>query len=72
MDLGRVQDREPTLRGTLMYRKDDRARAVEGISAGKILTDPLVSRHFDFAGYLSAYQYLDRNGTETMKVFIDV
>jgi len=39
---------------------------------GQIATDPLISRHFDFADYPEAYRYVERSGAETMKVFIDL
>jgi 2-desacetyl-2-hydroxyethyl bacteriochlorophyllide A dehydrogenase len=71
-DLGLVQDHELTLTGTLMYRKADYDRAVEAIAAGRILTDPLVSRHFAFAEYMEAYRFIEDSGPRAMKVFIDL
>jgi len=72
VDLGLVQDRELTLIGTLMYKKEDYEGAVAAIEAGSIVTDPLVSRHFDFADFLGAYRHIEEAGPETMKVFIDL
>lgn len=72
VDLGLVQDRELTLTGTLMYRTEDYRRAVAAIADGRVATDPLISRHFDFEDYLQAYRYIDEAGDRTMKVFIDL
>ncbi len=72
VDLCRVQNDELTLRGTLMYLREDYDRAVELIAAGTIATDPLVTRHFDFADFPAAYQHIERAGAETMKVMIDL
>ena len=72
VDLGLVQDRELTLRGTLMYRRDDYERAVELIATGGIATDPLVTRHVAFEDYPAAYDFIERAGDKTLKVMIDL
>ena len=72
VDLGLCQDRELTLTGTLMYKKEDYQQAVAAIAAGSIAAEPLISRHFDFEEYLQAYEHIDQAGPETMKVFIDL
>jgi L-iditol 2-dehydrogenase len=72
IDLGLVQDRELNIHGTLMYRRQDYKRAVELIMRGSIVTAPLMSKHFPFGEYLEAYRFIDQQGDQTMKVFIDV
>lgn len=72
VNLGLVQDRELTLRGTLMYRRDDYERAVALLNTGQIITASLEGPHFPLARYLEAYQHLDAAGAATMKVFIDL
>jgi L-iditol 2-dehydrogenase len=72
LDLGLVQDRELNLKGTLMYQRRDYKRAVELIAIGKVVTDPLFSKHFPFDQYLDAYLFIEEQGDRTMKVFIDV
>jgi len=72
VDVGLVQDRELTLRGTLMYRREDYEEAVRLISRGKIATEPLESRHFPLDDYAKAYRFIDKNRAKCMKVFIDV
>jgi len=72
VDLGLVQDRELTLVGTLMYRREDYEEAVRLIEAGKILTDPLDTGHFRLDDYAAAYQSIERHAERSMKVFIDM
>ncbi|MBN1912591.1 MAG: zinc-binding dehydrogenase [Pirellulales bacterium] len=72
VDLGLVQDRELSLLGTLMYRRNDYQRAIELIVAGKIATGPLDSAHFRFEDYAAAYEFIERQSDRSMKVFIDL
>ena len=72
VDVGRVQDRELTLRGTLMYQRDDYTEAVRLIAERHIATDPLDSTHFPLDDYAAAYAFIDANREKTMKVFIDL
>jgi L-iditol 2-dehydrogenase len=72
INLAVVQDRELTLRGTLMYRREDYLQAVELIASGGIITGPLVTKHFSLDDYLEAYRFIDTFGEKTMKVIIDV
>lgn len=72
VDLGLVQDRELTLRGTLMYRREDYERAIELMARGDVQTAPLISRHFPLERYLDAYRFIDAQGERSMKVFVDV
>ena len=72
VNVGLVQDHELTIRGTLMYRREDYLRAAQAIADGQVLTEPLISRHFPLADYLQAYRYIEESGPESMKVFIDL
>jgi 2-desacetyl-2-hydroxyethyl bacteriochlorophyllide A dehydrogenase len=72
INLGFVQDRELHIVGSLMYKREDYERAIDLISRGKVLTQPLISKHFSFEEYLDAYKYIEEQGDRTMKVFIDV
>jgi L-iditol 2-dehydrogenase len=72
INLGLVQDRELNIRGTLMYQHTDYERAVELIASSEVYAEPLMSQHFAFEDYLSAYHFIDRQGDKTMKVFIDL
>lgn len=72
INLGFVQDRELTIRGTLMYQAQDYQRAVELISSGKVILEPLISKIYPFEQYLEAYRFIDQQGDKTMKVFVNV
>jgi L-iditol 2-dehydrogenase len=71
VDLGLVQDRELRLIGTLMYTREDYRQAIGLITAGRVSLGPLMSAHYPFAHYLEAYQFIERNRDQSMKVFID-
>jgi 2-desacetyl-2-hydroxyethyl bacteriochlorophyllide A dehydrogenase len=72
VDLGLVQDRELSLKGTLMYQRLDYERAVELIASGKVITEPLYSKHFPLEKYMEAYHFIEEQGDKSVKVFIDI
>lgn len=72
VNLALVQDRELNLRGTLMYQRPDYQHAVELIASGKIITEPLVTKHFPLDDYLEAYRFIEKFGDKSLKVIIDV
>lgn len=72
VDIGLVQDRELSLVGSLMYKREDYEGAIDLIESGKVLTGPLESKHFPLSDYHSAYRFIERQGDKCMKVFIDL
>lgn len=72
VNMGFLQDRELTLTGTLMYQRKDFVAAVRLIGDGKVVTSPLETTHFAFDDYRAAYDFIDRQGERSMKVFIDM
>lgn len=72
VDLGLVQDRELSLVGTLMYRKQDYERAIELVAAGKLCLGQMVTHRFDFKNYLQAYEAIEASGGKYIKVMIDL
>ena len=72
VNMGFLQDRELTLTGTLMYKRRDFLKAVRLIADGQVRTRPLETTHFPFASYRSAYDFIDREGERSMKVFVDL
>jgi L-iditol 2-dehydrogenase len=72
VNIGLVQDRELALVGTLMYQHRDFLKAVRLMKAGKVVTEPLDSKHFPFAAYSEAYAFVDAQADQSMKVFIDL
>jgi L-iditol 2-dehydrogenase/threonine 3-dehydrogenase len=67
-----VGEHELNLFGSMMYRHEDYEEAVKMIASGKIITEPLVTKHFPFEEYLQAYQYIEEQKDKTMKVIIDL
>lgn len=72
VNLGLIQDRELTLTGTLMYRREDYEGAVRLMASGNVQTAPLETIHFPFELYREAYRFIDENRDRAMKVFIDL
>jgi L-iditol 2-dehydrogenase/threonine 3-dehydrogenase len=72
INMGFVGEHELKLIGSLMYRHEDYEEAVEYISKGKIITEPLVTKHFPFESYSEAYAFIEEKGDRTMKVMIDL
>lgn len=72
VDMSVVGDRELSLIGTLMYQQADYEQAVEWIAAGKMITEPLVTKHFPFEDYEEAYHFIEAQGDKTLKVVIDL
>ena len=72
VDMGLVQNNELNLVGTLMYKKEDYLKAVELMSSGKVITVPLMSKHYSMEDYLEAYHFIDQARDKVMKVFIDI
>lgn len=67
-----VGEHELNLFGSMMYRHEDYQEAVKLISDGKIVLDPLISKHFPFDQYFDAYQYIGESGDKVMKVMVDL
>lgn len=72
VDLGLMQDRELTLRGTLMYQRKDYERAIELIGRGAIQLERMITQRFPFEEYAEAYRTIDRLKREYLKVMIDL
>jgi len=72
VDMSVVGDRELSLIGTLMYKQNDYQQAVDWISSGAMITEPLVTKHFPFEQYEDAYHFIEKQGDSTLKVVIDL
>ena len=72
VDFALLNDHELDLNTTMMYRQEDFEGAIQLVKEGKIRLQPLMSKHFAFQDFLSAYQYIDANCETTMKVLIDI
>ncbi|KPK78045.1 MAG: hypothetical protein AMJ79_01210 [Phycisphaerae bacterium SM23_30] len=72
VDMAVVGEHEISLIGTMMYKHKDYLEAAELIASGKVITEPLITRHFPFEQYLDAYRFIDQQGDKVMKVMIDL
>ncbi len=72
VDLAKLNDSELDLNTSMMYRHEDYVDALRLVNEGKIKLEPLMSKHFAFADYAAAYEYIDANRESTMKVLIDM
>lgn len=72
IDMSVVCEHELRVLGSMMYKHEDYLQAVELIAAGKVETEPLVTRHFPFEHYLEAYTFIDAQRDRTMKVMVDL
>ena len=71
VDMGVVGEHEIVLAGSMMYWRSDWEKAVQ-LLASSVTIEPLVSRHFSFAEWPQAYNYIDTNGASIMKVMVDL
>lgn len=72
VNMGFVQDHELTVRGTLMYKREDMEEAVELLRRKRVQAEPLITSRFRFPEYEESYRFIDRNREKIMKVMIEV
>jgi len=72
VDMSIVGDRELSIIGTLMYKKEDFVEAVDRVASGDVVVEPMCSMHFPFTQYADAYAFIDAQGEKSMKVFVDL
>ncbi len=72
VNMALVSEHELSMLGSMMYRHEDYAQAVEWIANGDVLTEPLDSQHFPFEQFIDAYRYIEEQGDRSVKVFVDL
>ena len=72
VDMAKVCEHEISIVGSMMYLHEDYLQAAELIASGKVLTEPLVTKHFSFEDYNEAYRFIDDEADKVMKLMIDV
>ncbi len=72
VDMYFVGEHELKIYGSMMYKHEDYEEAVQLIDSGKIITAPLITKHFPFEEYIDAYHFIDNNSDKTLKVIIDL
>ena len=72
VNLGLIQDREINILGTLMYVEKDFRDTINYMAAGKINTRPLISKIFPFEDYQKAFEYIENNKDESIKILLEI
>src|SRR5699024_3053723 len=72
VNMGYVQDHELSLLGSAMYVEQDFLKAIELIDKELIELDTLITHRFDFKDYMEAYNIIDNDKDNTMKVIIEI
>jgi L-iditol 2-dehydrogenase len=63
-----IQRQQIDLRGVMMYLREDFFTAVDLVSSGKVNTKGIISRYFPISELKEAYDYIDANALDIMKV----
>lgn len=71
LDVPRIQRREVSLIGHMMYVREDYDDAINLLAEGKINTRKLISQHFSFDHYGDAFTFADEHPSDYMKMMID-
>ena len=72
VDLAKLNDSELDLNTSMMYRHEDFVDAINFVKSGKVKLKPLQTAHFAFKDFAKAYEFIDNNRENTMKVIVDV
>jgi 2-desacetyl-2-hydroxyethyl bacteriochlorophyllide A dehydrogenase len=72
VNMSHVGEHELKLIGSLMYKHEDYLEAVDFLAEGRLNTAPLVTKHFPFEEYRTAYEFIEEQGDKSLKVMIDV
>lgn len=72
IELVLMQRKELTMYGIMMYVREDYENAIRLIAEGKINTKALITNYFEMTQFLEAYQYIDKNQDNVMKVILKV
>jgi len=56
----------------MMYKHEDYLEAVDFLSKNLVNTKPLLTKLFDFEDYEEAYRYIDKKGSESLKIMINI
>ncbi|MDR2509375.1 MAG: alcohol dehydrogenase catalytic domain-containing protein [Spirochaetaceae bacterium] len=69
-DVPLLQRQEITMKGHMMYVREDFSTAISLLAGGKIATAKTVNKIFSFNEYESAFQYAGEHANEIMKLMI--
>lgn len=72
LNMGYVGEHELTVRGSMMYKDEDYKTAIQYLVEDKLKLQPLITHRFPFFEYNGAYNFIEQNAAETLKIIIDV
>jgi L-iditol 2-dehydrogenase/threonine 3-dehydrogenase len=72
LNMGFVGEHELTVQGSMMYKDEDYKLAIQYIVDRKLRLTQLITQRFDFKDYNVAYDFIEKNAAQTLKVLIDV
>jgi len=72
INMSYVCEHELVIKGSMMYKHEDYLEAVDFLSKNLVNTKPLLTKLFDFEDYEEAYRYIDKKGSESLKIMINI
>ena len=72
INMGFVCEHELSIYGSMMYKDEDYRDALDMLSSGKLRLSLLITHRFAFHEFKKAYEFIDQNASQTLKVMIDV
>ena len=68
LEIPLIQRQQIDLRGVMMYLREDFFTAVDLVASGKVNTRGIISRYFPISELKEAYDFIDANTLDIMKV----
>ena len=65
-----IQRQQIDVLGVMMYLKEDFFTAAKFLAEGKVKTTGIVTKHYDVKQFKEAYEYIDANALDVMKVML--
>lgn len=67
-----VCEHELKILGSMMYKHEDFIKAVDFVNRGLINLKPLLTKEFPFEAYNEAYDYIDNNQGQSLKIMMNM
>lgn len=71
-DVPVIQRSEISLVGHMMYVKEDFTESIRCLAEKKIVTEGLITQHFDLKDYRKAFEFADAHPADVVKMMIDI
>ncbi len=72
LEVPRIQRREVSLVGHMMYVREDFADAIRFLAKGKVKADGFVTQRFELKDFEKAFAFIDEHPNDVMKALIDI